>query len=463
MSAKTQVYTMDELGEVSKISDNGRYAAITDIEDNMAYLWVAETGRFIDICAPLGDPDSEPSSQCITGTTALDVTDDGMVVGSVIYRDGHQVPSYYIDGEWYPLELHPAARNTNEAIAVTPDGRTIAGYQFINDPTSAIGGRYYPVQWKRNDSGEYELTAYTDIELPEHQGFYPLAQSSDGRVICGQVYAGVGSMLPVLLIDGKMKMFDEVETKSEPFEFKGKWYCGVDDNGKQIWTDDPEDPRIVLFPSYYINGYKDSADNSFEGSLLSCDAQGNFYGMRTRAENVDEEGNGTLVKGAAIYNIHTGEWTYDTNCLGYTAGLNGNYILTSTPAVIVDGNKVSVSENFDFDTERPLEYLCCYSSDGKVVGGMTYVVNPANGEKQYFPIILVLDEPILSGIQAIYGGVNETPCIIVSNGRIDIANARDMAVYDLDGHLIGSTASTSVAPGIYVVKADRISKKVLVK
>lgn len=461
-SSATQVFTMDNLGEVGKVSDNGKFVAVSDTENLIAYLWSAETGTFTDISAPKGDPETVPSSQCISGTSAYDVTDDGMVVGSVYFRDGHQVPAYYLNGEWIFLELHAAAMNTNEAIAVTPDGKTIAGYQFINDPSSAIGGRYYPVQWKLDDNGEYALHAYTDIELPNHQGFYPTTQTPDGRVVAGQIYCGAGSTVPGLIVDGALKTFDTFETRQEPWIYKGKYYCGFDEEGKQIWTEDPDDPRIVLYDSYYIDGYLDDATNSLVGGLVGCDGQGHFYGLRSRPENVDSEGNGDVLRGAAIYDINTDEWTYNDNLEGYTAGIDGNYILTNGTGVMVDGQKEDVYDIFDFNTERMLAYLNSYSADGKVIGGMTYEINPASGEAQYFPLVLVLDK-VLTGIDTVISSGHGAPYIILSAGRIDVANASEVAVYDLDGRQVGSGSSVSVAPGIYVVKADNISRKVVVK
>ncbi len=459
--AQTKVYTSEELGEVGKVSDNGKYVAITDVDNNIAYLWSSETGEFIDISAPLGDPSTTPSAQCVAGSTAIDVADNGMVVGSVMFRDGRQIPAYYIDDEWYFLELHPGAQSSNGAIAVTPDGSVIAGYQFINDPTSAIGGRFYPVQWKLVD-GEYEMHAYVDIELPNHQGFYPYAQSNDGRVVAGTIFAGVASTVPGLIVDGQLKTFDTFETKTEPWMFKGKWYCGTDENGKQIWTDDPDDPRIVLFTEYYINGFHDTGESSLTGSLVNCDSEGHYYGMRTVVTDVDEYGDATLTDGAAIYDINTDEWTYDTSYQWFAAGLNNNFVLTNSSTIIVDGEANSVFDEFDFKTERSLAYLASYSADGKVIGGMTYEVHPGTGEQMYYPIVLVLDRA-LTGIQSVTGGGQGNPYVIVSSGHIDIVEASSIAVYDINGHLVGSTSTVAVAPGVYIVKADNLTTKVVVK
>ncbi len=462
-SAETKVYSSDELGEVGNVSDNGKYVAVSDVENRRAYLWSADTPEiFVDISAPLGDPELTPLAKCVVGTSAADVADNGMVVGSVYYADGHQEPAYYIDGEWYPLELHYAALNTNEAMAVTPDGGIIAGYQFINDPTSEIGGRYYPVQWKL-DGDAYVLHAYTDIELPDHQGLIPYAQSKDGRIIGGTLYCGTGSMVPVLVVDGQMRIFDKLETRMEKWEYRGQWYCGTDEEGNQIWTDDPDDPRIVLFPEYYIDGWHDDGSYSVNGAFLSCDADGNFYGLRTRVEDADDEGNATLVNGAAIYNVDSDSWTYDTSYTGFSAGLGADYVLTSGSEMIVDGSAVSVFDEFSFATERSLAYLKSYSADGSVIGGMTYEVNPANGEMMYYPLVIVLDRPLVSGIDDIVAGGVSEPVVILSSGRIDVANASSVTVYDVEGRAVSTSSVSYVTPGIYVVVADGVSRKVVVR
>lgn len=459
-TAATQVYTTDNLGEVGAISDNGEYAAVSDVENFRAYLWSRSTGDFEEISADAGAPEV-PARQRITGTSATDVTDSGMVVGSLFYADGHQEPAYYVDGEWTTLEMHYAARNTNEAVAVTPDGKVIAGYQFISDPASEIGGRYYPVQWKLED-GEYVLHAYTDIELPDHQGFFPYTQSSDGRVIGGQLYCGVASTVPALIVEGKLMVFDTFETRAEKWEYKGKWYCGEDENGKQIWTDDPNDPAIVYFEEYYIDGYHDTGTDSLEGGFMGCDAKGNFYGMRTHVTELDEDGNGILVKGAARYNMDTDTWSYDVDYQGFTAGLDGNYILTSGSTVLVDNVAKNVNDEFDFTTERSLAYLKSYSSDGQVIGGMTYEINPASGEYQYFPVVIELENP-LTGIDTVITEGSSKPVVILSAGRIEVVGASDVKVYDLSGRIVSASAVSTLGSGIYVVEADGVSHKVAVR
>lgn len=460
--AQNQSYFTDNLGEVNGVSDNGRYVAIGDTENNHAYLWDSNNSNvFTDISADPALTANRPSAQRVVGSQAYDVTDDGsMVVGMLLYADGHSTGAYYKDGVWTPLPLHPASLNTTEAIAVTPDGKTIGGYSFISDVTSEIAGRYYPVQWILNDAGVYELHAYTDIELPDHQGFMPLTQSPDGKAIAGTLYCAVQSNIPALVIDGQLKIFNELTEKSEPWIFRGKYYCGTDENGKQIWSDDPNDPRIVLFTESYIDGFKDS-ETAVEGSLAFCDNDGNFYGMRTLITNVDENGGGTLRKGATIYNVNTDTWTDNFDLSFYTAGVGQDLMFANDGIVMIDGKRRYIQEEYGIESPRPIAGINKISMNGKVLGGLGYEINPASGEYQYFPFVTVL-EGAFSGIKTVYGG-SDRPSFIVSRGTILLRNAESMDVYDLNGRLVASGASASVAPGIYVVKSGDTSAKVLVK
>ena len=53
--------------------------------------------------------------------------------------------------------------------------------------------------------------------------------------------------------------------------------------------------------------------------------------------------------------------------------------------------------------------------------------------------------------------------MIVHDGAIEVVNAEDVAVYDLGGRLVGTEKITAVPAGVYVVKADDSSYKVVVK
>lgn len=460
-NADNQVFSGDELGDINGVSDNGRFAAITDGDNNLAYLWDSnEPDWFMEITADLS-PESVPSGMRIVGTNAYDVTNDGMVVGCLIYADGKSNPAYYINEEWVELPVPANSLNTRTAVCVTPDGSVIAGYfcLAVKGLDGDYVGRYFPCQWKLNDEGEYDLFTYDDIDLPDHQGFIPMTQSADGRVIGGQVYCGIDSTIPGLIVDGELKLFDEITHRWEPWEYMGKWYCGRDEDGKQIWTEDPDDPRIVLFVEEYIDGFYDGYDR-LSGAFDNCDINGNFYGMRTRVSNVSDDGrDATLRSGACIYNINTDKWTYNTKFQFFTAGTSPDFVFANDNQVVIEGVGEDINEYYDFTLSSPSFGITKISDDATVLGGVRAEFSEAIMDYVYFPYVIMTEE---SGCKMVYGGP-ERPTVMTGRGTILVRNADSASVYGLNGRLIGEGTSFEVAPGTYVVKTGDVSAKVIVR
>lgn len=465
--AESKVYMFDNLGIVGGVSDNGQYAAITDDEQYFAYIWCAsnpEELHNITEEAPLG----LPSSQTPTFTTAMDVSDDGIVVGSIGYADFHQYPAYYKDGEWNLLPIDPDALNTNEAICITPDGSVIAGYQHIK-LTGATGegasrGQFFPCQWFLQEDGSYELKTYKDIKLPDHQGFYPMTQTPDGKVIGGQVYAGFGSTLNALLVEGELVMFDEISTIKEYLEYKGKYYTGVDENGKQTWTEDINDPNIVWFVKELINGYYDGIrgeTSMMNGFFTNCDGNGNFYGARTYVSGVTEDHDGVVANAAIIYNYLTDTWYDEKGVNFFSAGIGDELLFTGNGSVI-KGNEVKpVKEAYDINTNYTINGISKISSDAKTIAGVASDLNPATSEYQYYPFIIQLDDDINGAPEL--SGSPKNGLVIATQGRIEVLNAENVAVYDINGCLVSTDKVTEVSAGVYIVTADDTSYKIVVK
>ena len=80
----------------------------------------------------------------------------------------------------------------------------------------------------------------------------------------------------------------------------------------------------------------------------------------------------------------------------------------------------------------------------------------------YYPFAIVLDEPLVSGVDEIINTESDAK-ILLSAGRIDVIGAEEVAVYDLNGSLVSTSATSHVAPGVYVVKAGKSASKVIVK
>lgn len=457
--AEVNVYVFEELGEVNGVADNGYFTVITDPDNGYAYLWSeSEAEQLADISAVTGPDGNFESYENVKGTSAMDVSNDGTVVGAILWG-GTYHPAYYKDGKWTLLPLDPNAKNSNEAICITPDGSVIAGYQFINDPEAETGGRFYPCQWFRNDDGTYSLKSYTNIELPDHQGFYPLTQSADGEIVAGTVYCGMQSRINAILKDGEMIIFEEIKTEYEPWMYKGKYYAGVDENGKQIWVEDVNDPRVVPFPEVYINGYKDGAA-PLEGFFSNCDDEGNLYGCRSRVENVTEDGEGDVYLDAAIYNYKTDTWYTDSSYPFFSAGIGTELLYTGDGKMIDKGEVLSVANYYDIDADGMIQGINKISTDARVLGGVYSQFNPAIGENMYYPFVVVTNEP--NGIQTVVGAPAKG-LVVVTAGCIEVINAETVAVYDMEGRLVSTEMKSHVNPGIYVVKAGENSYKVMVK
>lgn len=470
-NAESEVYLFDYLGQIGGVADNGRYAAVSDYDNGIAYLWDSEhPDDLIDITEITEDADRLPSSQVAKGTSAVDVSDDGVVVGSILFKDGHQHPAYYKDGKWELLTLDAGALNTNEAVCITPDGTVIAGYQFMRDPNAAQGGRYFPCQWFLQENGEYELKTYTPV-LPNHQGFYPMTQSPDGKIVAGTVYCGIGSRINAMIKDGELVMFEDIVTKREPWMFKGKYYGGVnEETGKQIWLDpekdevtDPfNDPRVVLFDEVYINGYRDS-EVYLDAFFTNCDDQGNLYGARSRVENVTEDGEGDVITEACIYNYINDEWQTEPGVGIFSAGIGKDLLFTGDAEVINGSDVAKVTDAYSFpESDYIINGINKISRDAKTLGGVSSQFNEAIGEFDYFPFMVVVDGGTLGGVQSVTGDPRKG-LVIVHDGAIEVVNAEDVAVYDLGGRLVGTEKITAVPAGVYVVKADDSSYKVVVK
>ena len=442
--ADTQAYFFEEMGEVMGVSDNGNYVAISDEDNLIGYIWHADNPTEIENITISNKEEGLPSGQTITGVSVMDLTNDGMAVGSVYYKDGKQKAAYYLDGEWKYLPLHPNVMNNTQAIAVTPDGKTIAGYQFISAPDSEIKGRYYPCQWTKNAEGGYDMNVYTSNDYLSNQGYWPMTQNVEGTIIGGMLYTDVGGSVPALIKEGELITFNEFETRNEPFEYKGEvlgWY-----------------------ETYYVDNYREGqyGDDWFVGAFDNCDADGHFYGMRTVATDVNADGSeGTLTNVACIYDMNTDQFIDDDKISLYTAGLGTDVLFTGSASVVLNGENKKLPAAFGFSTTRSLAGVAKISIDGKVLGAIWQEPNPATGEYTYYPFVIVLDQP-LAAVNEIIAG-DDRCFIIVADGRIEVAGEAEAEVYTLDGHLAGQGKSVEVAPGIYAGTAGRTSRTVVVK
>ena len=151
-----EFYTTDNLGEVYGISDNGRYAAITDIEDQISYIWDSENPSEFTLLDGL-----------FKRSEAYDVSNDGMVVGGVLDFDKWKPAYTDANGDWNILPLNANFSNIGYATNVSPDGMTIVGYMSDVNPVDE-NKTNYPCKWTKNADGGWDLHSYNNITLPTH-------------------------------------------------------------------------------------------------------------------------------------------------------------------------------------------------------------------------------------------------------------------------------------------------------
>ena len=445
-AAETAYYTMENLSDVVSVSPNGRYAVTAATDMNLSYIWNVENpAEFVLVEAPNNNK-----------IELYGVTDDGMAVGGYYVGDSKFQPCIVVNGEIKDLPSTPMAMNNNFARCVTADGKVIGGYIAYRDPESEVGMRYRPCFWRLNDQGEYDLELDSELALPEHQGFITNCISPDGSALGGRLYCAAGSEIPALYKDGELIYWNELETKIEPFEYKGQ--------------------VIGYYENYYIDGMKDGCKGEYViGEFTGADAWGNFYGFRTIVDWASEDGEDyQLSKYAFVYNIMADEFTdypQGGGISNFSTGLGQDckYIFCNGDRMLVsegDTEEVkSVSGTLGFTNASTMTAVLSASADGRILGGTRQEVHPATGEMMYYPFIVVLDEPLVEapvglGVEVI--PAEEGSVIVLSAGRVDFAGAEG-EVYDMEGRKVGAGSSVAVPAGFYVVKCGQESRKVMVK
>lgn len=444
-AAETKYYTTDDLSDNINVSPNGRFAISADTEDNWSYIWDAENpDEFVQIKAPKGNK-----------IELYGISDNGMAVGGYYLGDSKFQPCIVINGEIKDLPNSPMAMNNNFAKCVTADGKVIAGQIAYNDPESEIGMRYRPCFWRLNEEGEYDLELDPELPLPDHQGFIPLCMNPEGTAIGGRLYCAAGSEIPAMYKDGKLIIWDELETKLEPYYYKDK--------------------LLGYFEEYYIDGMKDGCKGDYlTGEFVGADAWGNFYGYRTIVDWASEDGTDyQLSQYAIVYNIATDDFTYypvggGINTFSTGLGKDSKYIFCNGNRMLVSEGDVdevkSISETFGFTNKSTMTAVLSVSYDGKVLGGTRQEMHPATGEMMYYPFVVVLDEPLVeepsTGVEVI--PTADGSAIVISAGRVDFAGAEG-EVYDMEGRKVGAGVSVALPAGLYVVKCGQESRKVMVK
>ena len=414
-------------GSFYSVSPNGKFAVGFDegTMDYVTYIWSAETGK-VEV------------HRCKNFMYFYDVANDGTCVGSFPVEgageNGHR-PGYFKDGEWHALPQHHTVASvshySNKAFAISPDGKYIGGTQFCEH---ADGGnaRTYPCLWVK-EGDEYVLHMYNDMELPDHQGFFPVKMSDDGTYMVGKMFSWAGSTLLAYVKNGELRHFYELEIRME------EWLDGN------------------YYEESYINGVHDNGYTS-EAEFFDVDNNGNMIGYYTFLEEGkdpyscavmfnENENDGNLQE--LDYQIGT---TIANRDQFFVVAGSGGYF---TPYYVENGVQRTLQDAFALD--HSCSIINDLSADGRVIVGAG--VEQFEGGGYNVPVLIQLDEELVSA-QTIH---NDNVRIRTSNGQIAVEGAENVAIYSVNDALVSTAANATLPTGIYIVKADNKANKVIVK
>lgn len=157
-AVKPIVVTSPNDYQVISLSPNGKWATgifVDYASSTFGFLWNLESG----VTTLLSTTETSYGSS---------VSNDGVVAGHFTYHpeDGSasfEIPGYYKDGEWHPVELPKAMTvgglgSAGQGGGITPDGRLMSGALYIQ-------GVYTPFVWNIEKGGTIERQL--DITNPE--------------------------------------------------------------------------------------------------------------------------------------------------------------------------------------------------------------------------------------------------------------------------------------------------------
>lgn len=300
------MFDVPEVGQTSingyfhHVSANGKYAVgYDDVYTPVSFIWNGDKPADLELIEPLD-----------VAISACDVTNDGVVYGSYeyvedgeeySYGDGETYPSYMTtDGVWHKLPVPENFSNSyaksytlmNEARAVTPDGKFVAGNVYVVTGTkwSDVFNKdlevvsLVPCLWE-----DGELKAVYDKFNISHFMVYDI--SDDGSIIVGMNEADCGGQNPAIIKNGELIEIldcDGEEGAETPLTFNGGICNSIDSEGNIYGYFQNEDTSVDYFVYTkdgnleYVDGqytcggggYKFSSGNVGLYSVIDCSDDG---------------------------------------------------------------------------------------------------------------------------------------------------------------------------------------------
>lgn len=292
-------------GQFNHVSANGNYAVGYDEEVvPLAYMWFADNPSTLTL---LGDGSLRIS--------ACDVSNDGTVVGSwELLADGEDdgicYPAYKtLDGEWTALPV-PANYSESdaksqlfrdEARAVTPDGRFIAGNLLLvtgyNEQWGLDIKSQIPVLW---ENGEIKKV-YDDLGIKTFQVW---DISDDGSVIVGMNTAECGGSNPAIIKDGELiNIFQCDAEEYDDQNFNGGVCGSIDKDGNVYGYYVEGDGATIKYFMYNT----ESGEITYFNSFVTCGTTGVTFSQGDPLYYpLDCSDDGKVVVGATVVSVGYG-------------------------------------------------------------------------------------------------------------------------------------------------------------
>lgn len=434
-------------GPARRVSPNGKWVVGGD-EDEY-------TGSFII------DTTNPSQATFLPECLILDINDNGTAVGVNYRKFGYgryDNASVYYDGEWHNLPVPEDSFEFSQAVAISDDGTIIGGHvsvpatiKFEDDDDNADTLHYkrFPIIWKLNAAtGEYEIhKVYNNLYVPGTFGFHVNDMSPDGKWICGMHCLNMGDFIGAILNTETGELIEPNRVYFEEQTVIGRH---------------PQTGELVDLSGLYmmVDGVRDgwSTDVNFTGAFHYA-TNDYIFGGRDVVRNVKDNGEGYIDLYACIYDTKNDKFIDGPKNRYYTCGEDTKLQFTHAGEWVYAGAVADINTDFNISGQH-LDCMFDMDRAGKVLAGCYYYFTDMGSQIQS-PVVIMLDKGI-SAIDTVTSDTNGGN-VKVEGNTISVEAEGEVYIYALNGGRVTKGATATVAPGVYVVVADGVATKVLVK